>query len=305
MNAREWALISFTILSQLAVGTFLVSELVGYFLRRKYSSDLVNRLINLAHLIIVPSMLVALFASLLHLGKPLYAYRAINNLESSWISREILFGLVFTLLIIIYSFSQWRKFGSKFTRNLLAWLTALAGVLLVLSMSTIYTLPTQPTWNEWTTPLNFFTTTLMLGAVSIGAASVTNYFSTRHKETGQGAEQTTLNLDAIRWTTILAVVMLGVEIIALTICLGSLAAGSETARECAQLMTGQFGWLLLLRVSLAFLGASILGVFLYNLTFRSQSEGKIGYLVYSAFVLVFVAEVLGRFLFYATNPSLV
>jgi hypothetical protein len=66
-------------------------------------------------------------------------------------------------------------------------------------------------------------------------------------------------------------------------------------------MAGPFSWVLALRVVLAFVGAGIFAMFLYQNALSKGQEKMLGNLVYSAFALVLVAEVLGRFLFYTTH----
>jgi hypothetical protein len=97
------------------------------------------------------------------------------------------------------------------------------------------------------------------------------------------------------------VVLLGVEFVVVPIYVAYLATGSAAAIASAKLMVGPFGLVFVLRLLFAFVGAGIFGVFLYQITQSMGKEKTLGYLAYSAFVLVLVAEVLGRFLFYATR----
>jgi uncharacterized integral membrane protein len=69
-------------------------------------------------------------------------------------------------------------------------------------------------------------------------------------------------------------------------------------------MIGAYGWALVLRVILAFVGAGVLAVFLYQNAMSVGHEKMLGTLAYTAFVIVLVAEILGRLLFYATNIRL-
>jgi hypothetical protein len=59
-----------------------------------------------------------------------------------------------------------------------------------------------------------------------------------------------------------------------------------------------------MRVVLAFLGAGVFALFLYQNALSPGQEKVLGRLAYSAFALVLVAEVLGRFLFYATHVKI-
>ncbi len=49
--------------------------------------------------------------------------------------------------------------------KLLEWAAAVLALMLVFCMSKIYRLRTVPVWNRFTTPVAFFTTTLLLGVL--------------------------------------------------------------------------------------------------------------------------------------------
>ena len=301
MNVQDFALIAFTILAQMAVGSFLVLGLVHTYAARATNMEEADRLSDRALLVIWPVLGLALLASLLHLGSPFGAYRAVNNLGTSWLSREILFGSSFFVLGVVFAFLQWRKLGSFALRNTLAWITALAGLALVYSMSNVYLLPTQPAWNTWATPVTFFTATFLLGALAMGAAFVANYAYLKRTQPDCADAQCTLLLEVLRRIAVVSVVLLGVELVTLPIYLASLAAGPAAALQTAQLLVGPYGWALILRLALVFLGAGVVALFLYRNALSAGQEKVLGNLTYLAFALVLVAEVFGRFLFYATH----
>ena len=97
MAVRDWALIAFTILAQMSIGAFLVLGVVHFFAMRKAGMEEADRLSDRALLAIGPLMVLSLLASLFHLGNPLNAYRAVTNLGSSWLSREVFFSVLFTI----------------------------------------------------------------------------------------------------------------------------------------------------------------------------------------------------------------
>ena len=135
MDARDWALITFTILVQMSVGSIWVLGVAHYFAARKYGAEEADRLSDRALFALVPVIALAFIASLLHLGNPFNAYRAVAHLGSSWLSAEIFFGVIFAVLAFIFAFLQWRKIGSLVLRNVFAWLAALDGLVLVFVMS--------------------------------------------------------------------------------------------------------------------------------------------------------------------------
>ncbi len=302
MDVREWALICFTILAQMSVGAFVVLGVVHFFAARKAGMQEADRLSDRALLAIIPVMALALVVSLLHLGNPINAYRAVGNLGSSWLSREILFGVLFTLAAAVFAFAQWRKISTFAVRSAIAILAAILGLALVYAMSNIYMLPTQPVWNMVTTPISFFAATLLLGMLAIGAAFVVNYAYVQGKDPSCAEAQCELLRGSLRWIALAAILVLGVELVVAPIEIAALA-GSPTpaARAGADLMFNQYGIVLALRLILAFLGAGIFGLFIYQTASSPGREKVLGYVAFAAFALVLVAEVLSRYLFYASH----
>jgi anaerobic dimethyl sulfoxide reductase subunit C (anchor subunit) len=291
MNVHDWALITFTILVQMSVGSMWVLGIAHFFASRKYGMQQADRLSDRALLALVPVIGLGFLASLFHLGNPINAYRAVTNLATSWLSREIFFGVVFALLATAFAVLQWRKIGSSTLRTVVAWLAALVGLFLVFCMSSVYMLSIQPTWNSWTTPVTFYTTTFLLGTLAMGAAFVANYTYEQGKNPKKTDNLSVLMRQALRWIALAAICLLGVEFVVLPIYLSTLAIGG-------------FGWLLFLRLVLAFVGAGVFAVFLYQNALSPGQEKVLSSLVYSAFVMVFVAEVLGRFIFYVIHAKI-
>jgi DMSO reductase anchor subunit len=114
-------------------------------------------------------MLVALVASLLHLGTPFNAWRAVANLRSSWLSREILFALLLSATATLFALSPWLKLDTYLTQQTLIWAAELFGLALVYSMAHAYRLPAVPVWNTWRTLASFMTTASVLGSWSVAA----------------------------------------------------------------------------------------------------------------------------------------
>jgi anaerobic dimethyl sulfoxide reductase subunit C len=297
MNVREWALVAFTILAQMSVGSFLVLGVVHFFAARTKGEKPADELSDRALVAIFPVLALGLLASLAHLGNPLNAYRAVTNVGSSWLSREILLGVLFAVVGAAFAFMQWRKVSTFAVRNIVAWVAGLVGLALVYSMSQVYMLPTRPSWNFVTTPLSFFGTTLLLGVLAVGAAFVANYGYVQRKNPGCASEQCVLLRSSLRWFAIASIVLLGFQFVILPVWVAFMA-GSATASAAA--LVGDFGILFALRLILVFLGAGVLGVFLYQTASSPEGERVMITVAYAAFALVFVGELIGRFLFYAT-----
>jgi anaerobic dimethyl sulfoxide reductase subunit C (anchor subunit) len=304
MNVSEWALVAFTILAQMSVGSFWVLGFVHVYAQRQAGEEEADRLSDRALLVIGVLLLLGLLASLLHLGDPLNSFRAVSNLGSSWLSREILFGVLFGVLGVLFAIMQWRKIGSFTVRTIVALLASLAGLGLITSMSMVYRLATQPSWDTPATPILFFTTTLLLGLLAMGATFVANFASLRGKEDEDLAVQTDLLRGSLHWIGIAAILLLGVELVVAPLYIANLASGNVAAQAAATLMVDEYGTIMTLRLILAFLSLAIIAAFLYLSAGEKTATKVLGYLVFAAFALVLLGEVLGRYLFYATQVSL-
>jgi len=304
MNTQEWALIIFTILSQMAVGAFLVLGVIHTYARRKAGDEAADRLSDRALLAIGPVLILAMIASLFHLGSPLVAPRAVINLGSSWLSREVFFGVLFVIVGGLFALLQWRKIGSFGLRTVVAWIAALIGLVFISSMTMVYMIPTQPAWNTWLTPVAFFSTTALLGLFTIGASFVFNYNYLKERDPECAEEQCALMHSSLRGIAIASILFLGVQLVTIPIYLVSLANMGPAAVETARMLTEDYVILLALQLSLLFLGAGVFALFLYRYASSTGRERIIGRLAYGAFLFVLVGAVIGRYLFYASHVKI-
>jgi anaerobic dimethyl sulfoxide reductase subunit C len=301
MALHDWSLIIFTILAQMSVGAFIVLGIVHFYASRKAGVAEAERMSDRALLAIGPVLVLGLFASLLHLGNPLQAYRAITNLGSSWLSWEILFGVLFAGSGFLFALLQWRKIGTPGMRNIVAWVAAVFGIGLVYSMARVYMLATQPAWNTIATPISFFATTFLLGGLAIGAAFVVNYSMVKKADPSCAEVQCELLRGSLKGIAVAAVLLLGIEVVTTPLLIAYLAGGDAAARTSAGLLGTEFALLQGLRIGLVFLGAGVLGLFLFQSAGSPGRERVAGNLAIGAFALVLTAEVIGRFLFYASH----
>ena len=139
----------------------------------------------------------------------------------------------------------------------------------------------------------------MLGVLAMGAAFVANYAYVQRKNPGCASEQCVLLRDSLRWLAVSSIVLLGLEFVLLPLSLALMTANGAGAS--AAMLVGSFGLVFALRLGLVFLGAGVLGIFVYRAAQNAGQETALGVLAYAAFALVLVGEVLGRFLFYATT----
>ncbi|NLE50797.1 MAG: dimethyl sulfoxide reductase anchor subunit [Chloroflexi bacterium] len=304
MNTKEWALIAYTILTQMSVGAFVVLGLAHTYALRKAGEKQANALSNRALLAIGPVLVLATLASLFHLGNPTNAYRAISNIGSSWLSREILLTLLFIGAGGVFAIMQWRQIGEFRVRQAIAVVAAIIGLGLVFSMAQVYQLRAEPAWDTAATPVLFFTTAFLLGALAVGVAFVATYTYLKSRvssdELGQLSD---LLRDTLRWIAVGSIVLLGVELVIIPLYVSTLATGGPTAIASVDKMIGDYGVVFALRLILGFIGAGLFGLFLYRSAVLNRQNVMIT-AVYAAFALVLVAEVLGRFLFYASQARI-
>lgn len=300
MDTREWALLIFTILGQTAAGTFLVLLIVRTFIKSKAGVEQADKLTTFPLYIVVPVMALALLSSLFHLGSPLNIIKAVPNLTSSWLSREVVISVIFTVLAVLYTFMYWRKIGSEQAKTILGWITALVGIFQVYGMAMVYMIRTQPAWNTLATPVSFFTTALLLGVLTVAAGLIVSY----SRLSKAPAKQTELLRGVLQGLALASIILLGIEFLVLPLYMAYLSSLGSAAVQTLNLMTGSFGSTLALRLILVFIGAGLLAAYLYRNASIPGKESTLSTLIYSALALVLVSEVMGRFIFYATHVNI-
>jgi DMSO reductase anchor subunit/ferredoxin len=170
----HWPLIVMLVLTQLSVGAFLVQLI----LQRTALDGGATFGLAAQALAALGFGLLALGASVLHLGRPQYAFRAVLGLTTSWLSREILcFGL-FAAAAALYSACVWRigptPEGIRGPVAALADTVVFFGFAGVLSSVMVYQCTGRSLWNGWNTAVRFLTTMALLGlAVTLVIALAT------------------------------------------------------------------------------------------------------------------------------------
>jgi formate dehydrogenase iron-sulfur subunit len=161
-------LVFMLVLTQWSVGAFAVE----YALRRVPALAL-SAQSRPAHAIMAVAVgLLALMASTLHLGRPLYAIRAFIGLRTSWLSREILvFGLFAGLAVAYAGLTFWLRAPRVWQQGsaLLPWLAAgvsATGLLGVFCSVMLYHATKKELWSMSRTGFRFFATALVLGMAS-------------------------------------------------------------------------------------------------------------------------------------------
>jgi Fe-S-cluster-containing dehydrogenase component/DMSO reductase anchor subunit len=253
----HWPLVVMMVFTQLSVGAFAaiwLLQLTGTSARLGVSA--VTSLLLAA---------LALGASTLHLGRPIYAYRALRMWRRSWLSREVLLFSGFSLVAALYAAALWVRLPGAIALGMMTLAFGFGGVT---ASACIYRVPSRPAWNTPLTLVQFNLTALTLGPLFAAAS-------------GAGSE---------RALAVASAAMAGAQFIVLTTKYFNLSSGDAIElRTSAKLLATKFRWHLIARGTLLALGAIALPLF------TSQAA-----VIWIAFVLALAGETIGRYLFFVS-----
>lgn len=310
MNLHELPMIIFTVFAQMSVGAFIVLGVIQTFGSLKHSSKTIDRIADPALYAIGPTLVLGLIASMFHMSDVFNVFNVFRGIGSSWLSREIVFGIAFAALGFLFAVMQWFKLGAARLRQIVAAVAALVGVGLLVVMSMIYySLRTVPAWHSWFTFAQFFLTAVLLGALAVGTAFMTVLMFQRHllERDGKffGAKVSSDKADAVEVTGLIASALRGIAITVIVAGTALLVMLPIYLRSLGQM--GDIGALSLeaysgagfvLRLVLLAVGAGLLAIFMYSFAREKANPKPLAVLVTVSFVVVLVAELLGRTQFY-------
>jgi anaerobic dimethyl sulfoxide reductase subunit C (anchor subunit) len=273
-------LVVFTILTQTSVGIVLSLALLN-LLYPGTRLSLGNGL-SFSNPILMALLLVGLatLGSMLHLGNPKNAPRAISNLAGSWLSREIMAIGVYALALAVTFALAWKS-GPDTSHTVFLAVSAAAAVALLWAMARVYMIPTIPPWNSWYTPLGFTATALSLGPLILLAM----------REAG------TIGVPVPAADFLLGLVsaMLLIELISTPVHQIRLHK-METGIDNPVFDSGVFFQLYVTRIVIL-LAAALVILFFVVLPGAGNDPGA---WVYPLLALVLAEEIIGRLLFYAS-----
>jgi anaerobic dimethyl sulfoxide reductase subunit C (anchor subunit) len=280
---KERSLVAFTLLSQMAVGAFWVLVGLRAWAAWHTGTEAAGALTDGVLLLVGPVMLLGIVSSFFHLGTPFKSWRAIANLHASWLSREVLFALLFAAGTLLFAVLQWLGWGASVARSVLAGTVALLGLALLVSMTRAYRLRTVPAWDTWTTPAAFLITACLLGGLGVGVSL--------GDASGVSSE---LLGTARQWIALGAIVLLSVDLLVILIWIAGMSAAPGAAALAAARITQEHGTIFRVRLALTVAAVAVSGAAL-----TPWGKGaRAGAIIALAFGLVLTAEVLGRVLFY-------
>jgi formate dehydrogenase iron-sulfur subunit len=253
----HWALVFMLVLTQLSVGAFAVLWVL----------DILRQGAGLTMPAVMSLALAAasLAGSILHLGRPAHALRALKGLRRSWLSREVLALSLFAAASTAFAGLLFFNAGA---RPLTGGFTALFGLAGVMCSARIYIVRARPAWFSGYTIAEFFATALVLGPLFVFAVD--------------GRVPV--------WVPIAAAV--GASSQLLTQALKFLWLARSEAfelRASSLLLSGRLRNLFLARM-----GILVAGGILMPLLARSKTE------IVAAFAAALFGELLGRYLFFVS-----
>lgn len=253
----HWPLVAMTVLTQLSVGAFVTIWLLQLFGK--------TTRLGVAALVALLVAGLALGASTLHLGRPIYAYRALKMWKRSWLSREVLMFGCFSGVAFLYAALLWFELPGSLVAGAL---TSLLGAGGVAASACIYLVPARPAWNSKHTIAGFFLTAMLLG--SLLAAS--------------------LGIGDRRWLSVAVVVATVLQLLNQAIKFFWLTASDSfelqaSARLLSTTLASRFLW----SCAALVLGGIVLPLF--TATWIGAS---------AALVIALAGEILGRYLFFVS-----
>lgn len=141
----HWTLIFMTVFTQMAVGAIASMSA---------SQSLAGS--SIARIPAAGVVLIALFAlgaSTLHLGRPMYAFRALSMWRRSWLSREVLFFSLFANAAVGYAVLLWIGCAGSRPAGMVA---AALGLIAIYASARLYVVAARPAWNSVHTVFEFY-----------------------------------------------------------------------------------------------------------------------------------------------------
>ncbi|MTI15348.1 dimethyl sulfoxide reductase anchor subunit family protein [Sansalvadorimonas verongulae] len=276
---NELPLVIFTVLVQGAVGLFLCLGLVS-ILFPKTGEQAMNK----AFVATMVMFGIGATAAIFHLGTPVRAFNVLNGVShSSPLSLEIVALSLFGASAVAYT--GMRLFNLQpALRKVLLPVAMVLGLVLVYAIAQVYTLSTVPTWDSGWTLFQFLMTAGVIGPV--GAMTLLRW---------QSASAGHYQKMADRGLATFGLMML---VVAVTCFVGFVVyLGGLTLHSNPLAMMDYHSTLMLARVALMMVGVICAAVS------ATRGNHQVTGVAALCFLLVVVAEVMGRIFFYDIHIS--
>lgn len=282
MGEYEIPLVIFTVFSQWAVGIIIAIVLLEW-LKPKYMKTVGKRALKTSVFLAFGISVIGALSSMFHLNNPFKSYTSLLGLGHSWLSREIMTVILFNICLIALVYLWWKHVDQDRLRRGVGTLTALLGIVLIVTTSIVYfSNQLHPTWNNWTTFANFLLTGFLLGALTV------IFFVLRNRQANE-------NTDVMK----LLSAYLALMIVALFVTIGSsamISSGDSSSQIAATIsFTSVLFWIRIL-------GSLLIPASLVIYMLVGNKTAAVKY-IFAATVFVLIGELSGRALFYYSVMS--
>ncbi|WP_116871880.1 dimethyl sulfoxide reductase anchor subunit family protein [Vibrio splendidus] len=278
MIFHEWSLIFFTVLAQTAVGGYLLIGARALVLG--HDEEKLNSY-KVPMFILWALMGLGFMFSTTHLGSPLRAFNAFNQLGSAWLSNEVFFGAAFFAVGgLQWLLSVVKKGGMAIQKALMVGAMVL-GVIFMYAMINVYMINTVPTWDNIYTPLSFVMT-MVVGGLLLSQFVIVF------------ANDSRFTVD--RNITMLAVIAIAISLLVTVGKLNLIGDIQTSVAKASELVDGLGSYVTL---QVALLMASLLIWILPMLNKAKVNPVNLG----QALVLFLASELIGRGLFYSLHMT--
>ncbi|WDE98158.1 dimethyl sulfoxide reductase anchor subunit [Lentisphaera profundi] len=304
-------LVGMLVLTQLSVGAFCVDTLFNLLNDNK----LINEMQGFHSIVALLLGILALKVSILHLGRPMFAFRAFLGLRTSWLSREIAAFSAFAGCATLYAALFWTQQIEAFAgltlpdflkaeslRTQLSLAVAITGIIGVICSVMVYDDCKKELWRGSITGLKFFGTTIVLGLSTIVLASLGGVYFLKPEFAAEVVKVYSANL----------AILLIIASFAKMAWEGSIFRHLKSKtysmeKRSAMLMTNHLLVATRLRYLAGFFGGVLLPIFLYSMSQKPIIElnhlMNMFLVAIGIFILTLVGELSERFLFFSAIVS--
>ena len=303
-------LVGMLVLTQLSVGAFCVDTLINFVSK----AEIVTGMQPFHSIVALCLGLLALNVSVLHLGRPKYAFRAFLGLKKSWLSREIFGFSLFAGFASTYAALFWLPQIENLTgitlpqflhstglKEGLSVAVALSGILGIICSIMIYDDCKKELWKGSITGLKFFGTAVCLGLATIMVSSLgVAYFLKPEYTTG------VLNTYTQKLSLIMAVAFTGKILWEATIFRHLKDPTYSVYKRSALIMKNHLLTATRLRYMFGVAGGIVLPMMIYLTSSMKGTEVNLNFLMLLSlisFVFALAGELLERFLFFSAVVS--
>jgi len=290
-------LVVMLVLTQLSVGAFVVGLILDALLEPAQAAAI--RPLHAASALAFG--LLALGASTLHLGRPLYAFRAVLGLRHSWLSREIVALGVFAVLACAYAAAVFLTRRQDWEQvPWLSWLggsVAIVGAIGIFCSAMIYIFTGRECWSFMRVVVRFTLTAALLGVALV-------WLSIRTRSVLAPSHTLRLLIQAHGGQLCGALIALATAklLFDAAIFRHLLARRMTPLKRSSLLMLGDLGNVTLARYAAGLLGGIVLPMILTQAIGGDASPGglvRFVVLTGMMFVAALAGELLERYLFFA------